>query len=428
MSAATVSAPATPAVSDTLASAASPATSHVNIGLIGCGQRLRLVTANLIAAAAEHAALAGAGSPGTDTEAAPRTIRVAAVFDPAPAAAERARSELGTPETLVCGTVEELLASDIEWVMVGSWNCFHADQICAALAAGKHIFAEKPLATTTEDCVRIREAWLAAGDRRFFFGLVLRYAPIYIKAKELLSQGIVGHPISVEFNETIEFNHGGYIHGCWRRQRKNAGTHLLEKCCHDFDLVNWLLESVPVRAASFGGTDIFRPEMRHLAEALSPDAQGRAPYRAWHDPSCIDPFTEGSEIVDNQVAILQYANGARATFHTNCHAGLPERRLLILGTKGALRLDAVTGTIEWRRIGFDAPHEVIRLTQGGMHFGADTVMATHLARTITDDAPPLATLDDGLRSAIACMGVDDALDSGTIVDLRPLWARAGVQV
>jgi predicted dehydrogenase len=310
--------------------------------------------------------------------------------------------------------------------MVGSWNCFHADQIVAAMQAGKHVFAEKPLATTLEDCLRIRAAWQAAGDREFFFGLVLRYAPIYRKAKELLESGIVGHVVSLEFNETLDFNHGGYIHGNWRRDRNNAGTHLLEKCCHDMDLINWLLESVPVRAASFGGLDVFRPEMRGLASDLQPDAEGRKPYRAWKDPEGIDPFSGGSSIVDNQVAILQYASGTRATFHTNCHAALPERRICMLGTKGALRLDAATGTIEWKQVGFGTKAESVKLGQGGMHFGADTVMAEHLARTMVGQAKSLATLEDGLKSALACLGVDEAMDTGEVVDLQSYWQRAGV--
>ena len=63
--------------------------------------------------------------------------------------------------------------------------------------------------------------------------------------------------ISMEFNETLGFNHGGFIMGDWRRLTENSGTHLLEKCCHDIDLVNWMLESIPVKVASFGGVNFF---------------------------------------------------------------------------------------------------------------------------------------------------------------------------
>ena len=72
-------------------------------------------------------------------------------------------------------------------------------------------------------------------DRHFAFGLVLHYAPHYRKNHELIASGRIGKIVSFEFNETLHFNHGGYIAGNWRPNREWPGTHLPEKCCHDFD-------------------------------------------------------------------------------------------------------------------------------------------------------------------------------------------------
>ena len=109
------------------------------------------------------------------------------------------------------------------------------------------MFCQKPLATTLADCLAMREAWQASG-RMFIIGFSLRYAPHYRKIKELLDQGAVGRIVSMEFNETLDFNHGGYIMGDWRRLQRYSGTHLLEKCCHDIDLVNWIMGSLAARA------------------------------------------------------------------------------------------------------------------------------------------------------------------------------------
>jgi len=379
----------------------------IRIGLVGCGTRLRTVVKNLI---------------GTSVAS---QLEIVALYDPSLSSIETTQRELA-PAALVYSTLEELLvAGDVDWVMIGSWNCFHADQIVAALRAGKHIFAEKPLATTFEGCLQIRSALAESPGSKFFFGLVLRYAPVYQQIKQLLNQGVIGEPVSLEFNETLDFNHGGYIHGNWRRHRDNAGTHLLEKCCHDFDIMNWLLGSVPVRAASFGGRDIFLPRNQSLQEGLAPNAQGLTPYQAWPDPDRVNPFSDGSSIVDNQVAILEYASGVRAAFHTNCHAAFPERRLSLLGTRGAIRADAATGSIEWRRIGFEEATHVLRLSSSEGHYGADQRMAEGLARTMIGEAEPLASLNEALAATIACLGVDRALDAGTIYDLHLLWEQAG---
>lgn len=380
---------------------------RVRIGVVGCGNRLRAVLRLLLAR--------GGGR-----------LAVTAFYDPLPASGEALARDLGL-KLASAPSAEAVCASpDVDWVMIGSWNSFHADQVVAAFRAGKHVFCEKPLAISPDDCLRMQEAWRASG-KIFFFGLVLRYAPIYQKIKQLLDAGTVGKILSLEFNETLAFNHGGYIHGNWRRSRANAGTHLLEKCCHDVDIVNWLTGSLPVRAASFGGRDFFVPANREFARSLGADAAGRPAYQTWSDPERVDPFSPGATIVDNQVAILEYAAGFRASFHTNCNAALPERRVYFLGTRGALRANVLTRRIEINRIGFDAkPEEIVVGAEAGDHLGGDEVMAEHLAQSMLAGAAPLASMAEGVRSAFSCFGIDEALDKQSIVDLRPLWARAGI--
>jgi Predicted dehydrogenases and related proteins len=135
----------------------------------------------------------------------------------------------------------------------------------AALAAGKNIFLEKPLATTLEDCLAIRSAQKKSGAQ-VFFGFCLRYAPHFRRVKQIVTSGDLGDILSFEFNETLFFSHGGYIVGNWRRLTKNAGPHILEKCSHDMDIANWLLGSRAVRVASFGGRNFFTPKYKHIQE------------------------------------------------------------------------------------------------------------------------------------------------------------------
>ncbi|EIQ00415.1 putative dehydrogenase [Opitutaceae bacterium TAV1] len=396
-----------------------PPATPVRVGIIGCGARMRAVAGNLLKTDAASAGL----------------ITVTALADPSPPMMERMRRELRLDAELYPDSDTLLQKAGVDWVMIGSWNNVHADQAVAALQAGKRVFCEKPLATTLTDCLRMRHALrdAEAGDpvkgRRFFFGLVLRYTSLYRRVRELLDAGTIGRLISFEFNETLGFNHGGYIHGNWRRHRDRAGTHLLEKCCHDFDIVNWLTGSLPVRAASFGGRDFFRPGNRHFAERLGSDKDGKPAYRTWENAVPEDPFSEGASIVDNQVVILEYASGARATFHTNCNAALTERRLYLLGAEGSLRADACTGLIEYKKIGFDTKPVIIDLNRetGLGHYGGDDHMARQLALAMTEGAPPLATLDDGLRAAVSCFGVDEAQDTGRVFDYTPLWADAGIR-
>jgi len=295
------------------------------------------------------------------------------------------------------------------------------------LNAGKNVFCEKPLATSLEDCLAIRDASKKSG-RTFSFGLVLRYSPHYQKVHELVSAGTIGDIISFEFNETIPFNHGGYIFGNWRRYIANAGSHVLEKCCHDIDLANWISNSLPMRVASFGGKDFFVAKNERHIQRIGPNEAGKPAYGTWPDPDGINPFSDGADIVDNQVAILQYANGVRATFHTNCNAGIPERRFYICGTEGSIRADAMTGIIEWQRIAHSPKMEKINHGQGGGHAGGDETMAKALVESLLNGKKPLASVEEGLHACIAAFAIDRAVEEKSVVELDPMWKAAGVQI
>lgn len=315
-----------------------------------------------------------------------------------------------------------VLSPDIDWVMIASWNCFHCEQAVAALAAGKDVFCQKPLATNLEDCLAICRAWKKSG-RLFSIGFTLRYSPHYRKIKALLDANAVGDIISMEFNETLPFNHGGYIMGDWRRRTEYAGTHLLEKCSHDIDLANWMVGRDVSRVASFGGLDFFVPRNRRHIRRLGKNEKGVDAYRTWGGLVNLNPFTSRKDIVDNQVAIIEYDNGVRATFHANCNSGIPERRMYILGTEGAIRADVIEGTIELKRIGFGTQIENVSAGVSGGHGGGDSILGKELAKSMLRRAQPTTGLLDGLKSAVVCFAIDDAMKTGRVVSLKPYWRR-----
>lgn len=352
-------------------------------------------------------------------------LKIQAVYDPYAPALDRLREIVD--DDFECSSSEEAVAEhkDVDWVLIGSWNCFHARQAIRALNAGKHVFCEKPLATTLEDCLMIRDAVNRSG-KLFSLGLVLRYSKHYAKMDEFLRDGSLGKVISLEFNETLAFNHGGYIFGNWRRLTSNAGTHMLEKCCHDLDLANWLLRSVPLRVASFGGRDYFRPENADRIAEIGPDAMGRKAYQTFEDPERVSPFDGEADIFDNQVAIFHYANGVRASFHTNSHSAIPERRMVFLGTHGTLRADLLTGELEVRRIGWDDHRIKLDTSSRDGHGGGDEIMIQALRETMLHHKAPLASVTEGLCSAVPAFGLDHAAETNQVVELDPLWRKVGI--
>jgi len=326
-------------------------------------------------------------------------LQLVGIYDPDERSTKKTSEEI-KPSPKIYNSYQELVANpEIDWVMIASWNSFHKEQTVAAFEAGKHVFCQKPLATNLDDCKAMYDAWKKSG-KIFNIGFTLRYSPHYRKIKELLNEGAVGRIISMEFNETLDFNHGGYIHGDWRRLRKHAGTHLLEKCCHDIDLVNWMVESRASRTASFGGNDFFIPENEKHVERIGQNKDGVKAYVTWSGLVAKNPFTSDKDIVDNQVVIIEYENNVRSTFHTNCNAGIPERRMYILGTEGAIRADVLTGKIETKKIGFDTQIEDVSSGSSGGHGGGDHILVAELAESMLNGTKPVVGLKEGLEASV----------------------------
>jgi len=374
----------------------------IGIGVIGCGAMGLAMVRRVLALSPE--------------------LEIVALYDPDERSIRAALAELpGNP--IVCSSYGEVLRNpSISWVMIASWNCHHREQAVAAFRAGKHVFCQKPLAITFEECLEMQRAWRESG-LLFNIGFTLRYSPHYREIRRLIAGGAVGELVSMEFNETLDFSHGGYIMGDWRRLRKNAGTHLLEKCCHDIDLANWMVGSRARRVASFGGLSFFKPENARHIERLGNDAEGKPAYRTWPGLFGENPFESDKDIIDNQVAILEYANGVRAVFHTNCNSAIPERRMYILGTEGTLIADVIKGTIQLRRIGFDSEMEDHSTHAKGGHGDGDSHLARELVESMLCGASPSSGMKEGLEAAVTCFAIDAAMEHGSVVDVDRYWAQ-----
>ena len=138
----------------------------------------------------------------------------------------------GLPSATVHANGEDLIAdSGVEAVIVCSWGPSHEQYVLAAIAAGKPVFCEKPLATTTGACRHIMDAEVSSGRRLVQVGFMRRYDASYRALKRAIDSGAVGAPLiyySGHRNPSVPAQY-------------TKDMAIVDTAVHDFDVTRWLL-------------------------------------------------------------------------------------------------------------------------------------------------------------------------------------------
>ncbi len=221
------------------------------VGLLGCGGRGSSLGKALVEA--------------TDAQ-------LAALCDLYDEKIEAAQQRIGVRAPRTTNDLDELLASDVDAVIIATPVFLHAEHFEAAVQAGKHIYIEKPAAPDIEGCKRIMRAADAA-DRKLniTMGFQRRYAPTYLNAKRAHDAGAIGEirmahahflktggsPRAPEFREAPRTEAERIRR--WHAWKELSGDLIVENNVHCIDILNWFLGGHPLSAVGRGGRKAERP-------------------------------------------------------------------------------------------------------------------------------------------------------------------------
>jgi len=181
--------------------------------------------------------------------------RVVAVSDVDAERAATVAAALSRPARVYPDGADLIAADKVDAVLVTSWGPTHEQYVLAAIAAGKPVFCEKPLATTQAACLRILDAEVAAGRRGVQVGYMRRYDAGYQAMKAVLDAGDIGAPLLVHSRHRNPSVPGHYA-------REDAVT---DTAVHDFDIVRWLL------GEEYAAVTVLRPRRgRHGGDLQDP--------------------------------------------------------------------------------------------------------------------------------------------------------------
>lgn len=210
----------------------------------------------------------------------------------------------------VCGSIEELVAMDLDAVSVCTPNARHAHDSILALRAGKHVLCEKPMDVSMNQCLAMTEEAKKAG-KLLMIAQNQRFSGAHVKARELVSQGAIGKVLSFD----SRFGHAGPEHwtgieDTWFFRRNVSGMGALADLgIHKADLIHYILGE---------------PIVQVYASLATLD-------KKYPDGTPID-------VEDNAWCIYQTLSGACGSMHVSwTDYGQEYNSIVIRGTEGNIR-------------------------------------------------------------------------------------------
>ena len=354
------------------------------------------------------------------------SVELVAVAEPDPAGREKLAARLPGNPRLVDSVYD--IANDvrIDGVIIASPDMYHEEHAVPCLLAGKHVFLEKPVATTLRAAQNIRRAW---NPRRsvLHIGFVLRHAPFFQQIKRELDAGAIGHIQTVHITEHLSLKHGASYWRRWHSTARISGGLIAHKACHDIDVLLWLVGEKARRIASFGGSQYFArlpaPATHCRSCALARECIFFSPPDSPDTDGCV--YGAGKDIVDNQSVIIEFANGIRASYVLDMFGPSESRRSIrIVGLHGTLEGSVEEGTfsIDFTdgRIG---RRVVVDGTAGLGHFGGDLeTCAVFLNAVARPGARSTGDIEVAVQGVEIACAAEASRATGQVIDMDELRA------
>ncbi|MFC1925714.1 bi-domain-containing oxidoreductase [Chloroflexota bacterium] len=267
---------------------------------------------------------------------------------------------------------EALEDNKVHMVLITTRHNLHASMSIEALEHGKHVFVEKPLGLTLEECKTVVNKVNETG-LKLAVGFNRRFSPLSIRAKEIIGQRT--YPIMANFRVVSGFTSADN----WVYDPAQGGGRILGEACHFIDLLCWLVDSPPTRLFAEGGT------MSHRGTSLD------------------DNFVVTMRFADGSVASLAYGDLGNPKF--------PKERLEIFAGN---RTIVINDFIELMVEGVEQPD--VRLQEADKGHRAQII---EFARAIQyNEQSQLAMAKDGLRATFLCHNIIESLRTGMPVEIK----------
>ena len=401
-------------------------------------------------------------------------FKIVCVCDNDPEKITLAQQDWGlTPEQCFLDSAEFFKEKRSDALVIATQDRDHVEMCIQALQLGYDILLEKPISPVEEELYQLLEAY-NTHKKKVIVCHVLRYAPAFLKIKELLDSGEIGKLVCIDWIEQVTYWHQAhsFVRGNWRNDQETSPM-IMQKCCHDLDLLQYYVGAKCKTVYSVGDLSFFhrgnqpqgasdecatcpyKHECVYSAERLyvekrrkdfdwafdKPDVDEEARKQGWPF-NVVDlnrPITEESiraayennqygrcvfacdnNVVDHQTVVMQFENGVKANLTMTAFTALPGRKMTFHGTLGEVEMDEGNDYIRFSRYGkgtqFFSIKEILKvaINDDFGHGGGDLMLVRDFYKALAGDDEMGTTLDRSIESHLMALAAEKSRLTGEV--------------
>ncbi len=411
----------------------------VKIALIGAGQRGKDVYGEYVF---EH----------------PQHVKFVAVAEPNKLKREEFSRKHNIPLEYQFESWEDLLQLDkfCDAIIIATPDNMHYKPAKLTLEKGYHLLLEKPMSNNP---MEIMELGRIAKEKNNVFMIchVLRYTPFFSTIKNIIDSGEIGEVESIQHNENIGYFHfaHSFVRGNWRNSDQSSPL-ILQKSCHDMDILLWLTNADCTKIASFGHLSYFNSKNKPKNAAnrcINCSVEEECPYSAkkiyynsigkWpttviseiqNEDAIKKAVAEGpygrcvfscdNNVMDHQATILEFSNGITATFHLSAFSNKVHRTIRVMGTKGEIIGDDSKNEIKYQIFGSNKKTIINPKMVAGGHGGGDTgIMNDFISLILSNEGDALTSAEKSVQSHMMAFAAEESRTNNIVVDIQEYCNR-----
>ncbi|MBP5159585.1 MAG: Gfo/Idh/MocA family oxidoreductase [Lachnospiraceae bacterium] len=276
--------------------------------------------------------------------------------------------EYNVPENMAFENVDDFykLGKIADAVIIATMDRDHFKHVMPAIALGYNVLLEKPISPDIKECLEIQKS-AHEHNVKIVVCHVLRYTEFFSTIKRIIDSGELGKVVTIQHAENVGNFHiaHSFVRGNWRNSDLSSPI-IMQKSCHDMDILQWLVDSECDKVSSFGALSYFKEEnapkgstARCLDCPVAADCRfdGRKAYLPirgdWpaavltedqSEEGILKALREGpygrcvfrcdNNVCDQQVTNIQFKNGVTASFHLSGLTNKMHRTIKVMCENG----------------------------------------------------------------------------------------------